>query len=159
MAFETNLNGFLIAGQSVFPHINASLNLIAAILLLIGLILIKSRKENAHRIAMVSAFFVSTIFLACYVTYHATNTPNRFPAATFPLAAKFYWVLLGTHILLAVTVPILAIWSIYLGWKNLRQKHRRIAKIAFPIWMYVSVTGVLIYLMLYWWFPAPTPVN
>jgi uncharacterized membrane protein YozB (DUF420 family) len=143
-----------LLGESILPHINASLNLTASLLLIAGVVLIKLRKEQAHKITMGSAFLVSTAFLICYLTYHVTVPSTKFPRETYPTVAIFYYIMLASHILLAITVPVLAIWTIYLGWRDRRAAHKRLAKFTFPIWFYVSVTGVLIYLMLYWWFPG-----
>ncbi len=136
------------------PHVNASLNGVATLLLIVGLLTIKSGRESLHRNAMLSAFGVSAIFLVSYLTYHAVAGSKHFPRETYPTAAWFYFPLLVSHVILAMGVPVLAIWAIRLGLKGERAAHRKVAKWAFPIWLYVSVTGVLVYLMLYWWFPA-----
>jgi len=135
------------------PHVNATLNSIATALLVIGWITIKSRHEKLHRNAMLAAFTVSAIFLVSYLTYHYQAGSKAFPRELYPTAAYFYYPLLASHVILAMGVPVLAIWAIVLGLKDRRAGHRRVVKFAFPIWLYVSVTGVLVYLMLYWWFP------
>ena len=134
------------------PHINVSLNALATVLLIVGYVLIRQKKENAHRKVMLTTFGVNVVFLVCYLTYHANVLSKTFPTdpAVAPVAARyFYYVLLLTHILLAAAVPFLAIWTIYLGLKGQREKHRRVASWTWPIWLYVSVTGVIVYLMLY----------
>ena len=139
----------------VLPHINAVLNGIATVLLIAGYVLIRLRREAAHRRTMLACFCVSVFFLACYLTYHAnTAAVNRFP--TYPPAAirYCYYCILLTHIVLAGLVPLLAITSIYLGLRDHRTAHRRLSRWTFPIWLYVSLTGVIVYLMLYQFFPA-----
>lgn len=142
----------LLATNSVLPHVNASLNFVACILLVAGVLLIKRGKETAHKVAMLSCFAVSVAFLGCYVAYHLQEFSKPFPKAEFPQAAYVYYFILLTHIPLAALVPFLAICTIVLGFLDRRQAHRKWAKITFPIWLYTSVTGVLIYLMLYVWF-------
>jgi uncharacterized membrane protein YozB (DUF420 family) len=134
------------------PTVNAVLNATAGLLLVVGWVLIRQRRERAHKIAMLLAFGVSVVFLACYLAYHfqVRHVPFAGPASVRPL----YFVILITHVVLAATVPVLAGVTIYLGYYDLRQKHRAWARWTFPIWLYVSVTGVIIYLMLYQLFPA-----
>lgn len=134
------------------PTVNAVLNASAAVLLVVGWVLIKQRRERAHKIAMLSAFGVSVVFLACYLFYHyqVRHVPFAGPASIRPL----YFAILITHVVLAATVPVLAGVTIYLGYRDLRCKHRAWARWTFPIWLYVSVTGVIIYLMLYQLFPG-----
>jgi putative membrane protein len=141
----------------ILPHVNASLNALATVLLVVGFILIKRRQEQAHKWVMLSCFGVSAIFLICYLTYHFNIGPKlrKFPFEEFPSTGYFYYAILISHILLAITVPFLALSTIYLGLADKRPGHRRLAKWTFPIWLYVSVTGVIVYLMLYQIFPAP----
>ena len=119
-------------------------------LLLTGWVFIKRGNVRAHRAAMVSAFLVSSVFLACYLTYHylVGHVPFRGQGAV----RGVYFTILISHILLAVTVPVLAIAMFALAWRGRWETHRRLGRIALPIWLYVSVTGVVIYLMLYHWF-------
>lgn len=134
------------------PHVNALLNGLATALLLVGYALIKNRRERAHRNVMLSAFAVSTAFLTCYLVYHfGVDLAKKFPGGP-PLSYVYYAILLS-HVLLAMTVPVLAITTIYLGLKDRRARHLRWARWTFPIWLYVSVTGVVIYLMLYQLYP------
>jgi putative membrane protein len=135
------------------PHINASLNGVATLLLILGLITIKAKKESLHKLAMLSCFGVSGVFLACYLIYHAMVGSKLFPVAQYPIGAYIYYPILLSHVLLAVAVPFLAIAAIYWGWKDQREKHRKVVKWAFPIWLYVSITGVVVYALLYWVFP------
>ncbi|MFO0788648.1 MAG: DUF420 domain-containing protein [Pirellulales bacterium] len=153
-------------------HVNASLNALATVLLLLGLYFIKSGRVEAHKRAMLSAFGVSVVFLGCYLWYHAQVGSVKF---THPGVIRYaYLTILASHVLLAATVPFLAIRQMYLGYRAIgccgasgsdaerlaaaalyREKHLRLAKWAFPIWLYVSVTGVIVYVMLYHlWPPA-----
>jgi putative membrane protein len=135
------------------PHVNASLNSLAALLLVVGYVQIKCRQETAHKWTMLACFGVSCVFLACYLVYHANVLSKKFPAyPPDPIRYAYYAVLL-THVVLAAAVPFLAITTIYFGLRDWRQWHRKLARWTFPIWLYVSVTGVLVYLMLYQWFP------
>jgi uncharacterized membrane protein YozB (DUF420 family) len=129
------------------PAINATLNASAAILLVWGHTLIRAKRIQQHRRVMTSAFCVSILFLICYLIYHAQvgSVPYR---GTGVLRGIYLSILL-THVVLAATVPFLASITLYRGWKGNYAKHRRIARWTFPIWLYVSVTGVIVYLMLY----------
>jgi uncharacterized membrane protein YozB (DUF420 family) len=129
------------------PAVNATLNGIAAILLLIAYVLIRQRRIQAHRRVMLTAFGVSVAFLICYLIYHSQTGVLHY-AKTGPIRIA-YFSLLTTHTLLAATVPVLAIITLRRGLRTDYQRHRRIARWTFPIWLYVSVTGVIVYLMLY----------
>lgn len=135
------------------PAVNAFLNASATVLLVVGYVLIKQRREAAHKNVMLSAFAVSVAFLACYLTYHLTpgNAMRKFLGP--PPISYIYYTILFTHIVLAATVPVLALVTIYLGFRDRRRAHRRIANWTFPIWLYVSITGVVIYAMLYHLYP------
>lgn len=158
----------LLAEVSPLVHVNAALNSLATVLLVIGYTLIKQRNETAHKWVMLAAFDVSAAFLVCYLYYHFQVGSVKFTAEG--LIRYVYYFILASHVLLAMTVPFLAGYTIWLGWKavglfesdavqradspatqagNYRARHRRIARITFPIWLYVSVTGVVVYLMLY----------
>lgn len=140
---------------SFFPPVNATLNGLAAILLFVGWRRIKRRDFAGHKRAMLAAFTCSAVFLACYLTYHAlkAGVVTSFPEA-HPTARIVYLFILGTHTVLAVAVLPFIIQAIRQGLKDNRPKHVRAARIALPVWFYVSVTGVVIYFMLYQWFPA-----
>jgi uncharacterized membrane protein YozB (DUF420 family) len=139
------------------PSINATLNALAAILLVVGWVQIKTRRERAHKVSMLSAFVVSIAFLTCYLVYHfqVGSMPFQGPADVRPV----YYSILITHVILAMTVPFLAGVTIYLGLKDRRAKHRRLARWTFPIWLYVSVTGVVIYVMLYQLYSPPSETS
>jgi putative membrane protein len=133
----------------VLPHVNAALNGLAALLLVAGYILIRMRRETAHKWTMLGCFGVSTIFLACYLTYHfGIGGSKPFPEDAGNVRVV-YLAILATHAVLAVAVPPLAIATIYFGLRDQRAWHRRLARWTFPIWLYVSVTGVVVYWMLY----------
>jgi putative membrane protein len=129
------------------PALNAVLNGTAAILLVTAYILIRQGKRDAHRNVMIAAFTVSTLFLISYLTYHFLAGVVYFPGKG--LVRIVYLTILTTHTALAVTVPVLAIITLRRGLKGWFQRHRKIARWTLPIWLYVSVTGVVVYLMLY----------
>jgi uncharacterized membrane protein YozB (DUF420 family) len=132
---------------NALPTVNAALNGTAAILLLIGLFLIKNRNIQAHRRVMIAAFAVSTVFLISYLTYHAHAKIVYFQGTGF--IKTIYLLILSSHTVLAAMVPVLAIITLNHGLKSRFDKHRTIAKWTWPIWMYVSVTGVIVYFMLF----------
>jgi uncharacterized membrane protein YozB (DUF420 family) len=129
------------------PAINATLNAIAAVLLTVGFMLIRQKRIDAHRKVMLTAFGVSVVFLICYLVYHAQAGVNYYQH-TGPIRTV-YLTILFTHTTLAVIVPVLAIITLSRGLRGNFKRHRAIAKWTLPIWMYVSVTGVIVYLMLY----------
>jgi uncharacterized membrane protein YozB (DUF420 family) len=129
------------------PAINASLNALSGVLLLLGFTLIHRRRVELHRKVMIAAFATSSLFLICYVVYHAQVGSVPFPRQG--LVRPLYFTILITHVILAATVPPLAIITLTRGLKGRYPQHRRIARWTFPIWLYVSVTGVLVYVLLY----------
>ncbi|MEI8133821.1 MAG: DUF420 domain-containing protein [bacterium] len=133
------------------PIVNASLNAIATVLLLIARNQIKNERIENHKNIMIAAFCVSILFLICYLIYHynVLSVPFKEPIWLKPI----YLTLLLSHVLLAVTVPVFATISLRRGLRREDEKHRRIVKYAYPIWLYVSITGVIIYLLLYQIFP------
>lgn len=134
------------------PSVNASLNALATVLLLAGLIAIKSGRPQLHRRLMISAFITSVVFLICYLVYHFNVLSVPFTAQGAPRAVYFFILL--THIVLAMAVPPLAIITLHAGLRQRFDRHRKIARWTWPIWMYVSVTGVVVYLMLYHLYPS-----
>jgi putative membrane protein len=132
---------------SDLPLVNATLNAIAGTLLLFGYRNIRRGRIQVHRRFMISAFAASTLFLISYVIYHANAGSKPFPGQG-PIRAIYFFILI-THVLLAATVPFLAIITLTHGLRSRFDRHVRIARWTFPIWMYVSVTGVIVYLMLY----------
>src|ERR1043166_521961 len=139
---------------SDLPAVNASLNALSTVFLTFGYIFIKQKKQNAHRNCMIAAFITSAIFLACYLTYHFTvKAVTKFQGQG--IARPIYFFILITHVILAVVIVPLILVTLT---RALRQRFDRLKKIArwtWPLWMYVSVTGVIVYMMLYKWFPAP----
>ncbi len=132
---------------SDLPGVNAILNSTAAVLLLTGFILIRNGKREAHRKVMTSAFGVSVVFLISYLIYH--SQVGSVPFQKQGTIRTIYFTILITHTILAAIVPVLAIITLRHAWKGRFEKHRRIAKWTLPIWLYVSVTGVVVYWMLY----------
>ena len=132
---------------------NAVLNSIAAVLLVVGWVSIVRGRWRAHRAAMVAAFVVSALFLASYLTYHALA--GSVPFRGTGVARPIYFTILITHVVLAAAVPVMALRMFFLAWKRRWDAHRRLGRWTLPIWLYVSVTGVIIYLMLYHMFPGP----
>ena len=129
------------------PSVNAFLNATAAILLVWGYTLIRRKRVETHRKVMQTAFLVSCLFLVCYLVYHAQVGSVRFQKTG--ALRGLYLTILGTHTVLAATVPVLAIITLRRARAARFDQHRRIARWTFPIWLYVSVTGVVVYLMLY----------
>jgi putative membrane protein len=130
------------------PHLNATLNAISAIFLIRGYYLIRSRRIDAHRRSMVSAFIASALFLASYVIYHAQIGSRPFPGTG--LLRVVYFSILIPHVVLAAGVLPLALMTLVRGLRRDDTRHRRIARWTLPLWLFVSVTGVLVYVMLYW---------
>jgi len=180
----------ILAAADPLVHVNASLNATATVLLLTGLAMIKGGRVVAHKRVMLAAFAVSVAFLGCYLWYHYQVQHVAFTHAG--VVRYVYYTILISHVLLAMTVPVLAVWTIYLGLRATgccraaeregdsplfaasaercgddvgskkgavplaaayRLRHRRLARWTFPIWLYVSVTGVVIYVMLYHLWP------
>lgn len=133
----------------VLPTVNASLNALSTILLITGYVLIRKGNRHGHKFAMLTAFGVSVVFLMCYLVYHAFAGSKPFQGQG--LVRVVYFALLISHIVLAAAVPVLAILTIRHGLLQNWSKHRTLARYTFPIWLYVSVTGVIIYGMLYHW--------
>ena len=131
---------------SALPTVNASLNGATVLLLVIGVTLVKRGRIEAHRRVMLSAFATSGMFLVSYVVYH---TFKDGPKAYEGDLRGLYLTILLTHIVLAAVIAPLALFTLYRGWNGHLEKHRRLARITFPVWLYVSITGVVIYAMLY----------
>ena len=134
------------------PLINACLNGLATVFLILGFVFIKQGKKIAHRNCMVSAFVTSAVFLTCYLIYHFnTEVVTRFvdPAWFRPI----YLIILLTHVVLAIVILPLIFMTLSRALKARYELHKKIAKWTWPLWMYVSITGVVIYLLLYQIFP------
>ena len=129
----------------ILPHLNASLNATAGALLLTGWFFIRGAHKTPHRVCMTAAFACSVLFLISYLTRYAL-TGNQIYAGP---GRSFYLALLASHVILAAFVPFLAIRTLYLATRERFDAHRAWARVTFPIWMYVSITGVGVYWMLY----------
>ena len=132
---------------SDLPTVNALLNGTAATLLVAGFFLIRAGRREAHRRAMTAAFACSVLFLVSYLVYHFEAGSVRFRGTGG--VRTFYLTVLLTHTVLAAVVPFLAVTALILARKGRFEAHRRLARVTLPAWLYVSVTGVVIYLMLY----------
>jgi putative membrane protein len=138
------------------PAVNAALNGTATILLTVGFVLIKRKRVTAHRTVMLAAFGVSVAFLACYLTYHL-RTGARTPFGGTGLIRAFYFAMLVSHILLALVIVPLVLTTLALALRGRFDRHRAWARWTYPLWYYVSATGVLVYCFLYQWWPAAAP--
>jgi putative membrane protein len=132
---------------SDFPAIDASLNAASAVLLALGYLFIRKKRILAHKIFMLAAFGTSSVFLACYLWYHAHHGVTRF--AGKGMIRPVYFTLLGSHTVLAVAIVPLIFGTLYRAWRKRFDLHMRIARWTLPLWFYVSITGVVVYWMLY----------
>ncbi len=132
---------------SIFPIINASLNGTAAVLIGTGVYLIKTGRERAHKAVMVLAISTSTLFLISYLYYHAHIGSYHFRGHGW--ARPLYFIILITHTILAAVIVPLVIITVTRAWRGRYDRHRAIARWTYPLWLYVSITGVVVYLMLY----------
>ena len=137
---------------SLLPHVNAILNSTSAILLLLGFRFIRLGRIQAHKTCQLAAVGTSTLFLVSYLTYHYYHGATRFPGQG--LVRPLYFTILVSHTILAVVIVPLILTTLYRAMRGDFIKHRRIARWTLPLWLYVSVTGVIVYLMLYHFFPA-----
>jgi putative membrane protein len=129
------------------PAVNASLNALSGLLLLTGYVMIRTRRIQQHRRCMIAAFITSSVFLVSYIVYHAQVGSVPFTRQGF--VRPMYFAILVTHVTLAAAVVPLALVTLTRGLKGRYPQHIRIARWTFPIWLYVSVTGVLVYVLLY----------
>jgi uncharacterized membrane protein YozB (DUF420 family) len=136
----------------VLPHLNACLNATSAIFLVSGYTFIRRRRITAHRNCQLSAVISSTLFLASYLTYHYFHGATHFPGQG--IARPIYFTILISHTILAVVIVPLVLVTLYRAARGDFVRHRKIARWTLPLWLYVSVTGVLVYLMLYQIYPA-----
>lgn len=134
------------------PALNAALNAVAATLLVIGHAFIRRGEIARHRACMLSAFLVSVAFLASYVAYHAQAGSVRFTEPGWPRAV--YFAVLATHVPLAALIVPLALVTLWRALRGEFARHARIARWTYPVWLYVSVTGVMVYVMLYHLWPS-----
>ena len=137
---------------SDLPALNASLNGLAGVWLILGFLNIKRGNVEAHKKFMLAAFATSTLFLVSYTTYHFNQVATPFLGEGG--VRYFYFIILITHIVLAAALLPMALITLRRGLKDNRPAHRKIARFTFPIWVYVSITGVVVYMMLYQIYPA-----
>jgi uncharacterized membrane protein YozB (DUF420 family) len=136
-----------VPSVSDLPLVNASLNAIATVLLIFGYVCIRQRRIAAHRAAMVAAFATSVLFLISYLIYHAHAGSRPFPGRGN--IRVIYFVILITHIVLAATIPPLAGITLWRAYRHRFDRHMKIARWTLPLWLYVSITGIVVYWMLY----------
>jgi putative membrane protein len=137
---------------SALPAVNASLNALSGVFIFIGWRLILAKRIEQHRAAMLAACGTSVIFLASYLVYHFNAGATRFAGTGW--SRPLYFFILITHTILATAILPMVILSVWNGLKMRIPQHRRVARWTLPLWLYVSVTGVLVYFFLYQWFPA-----
>jgi uncharacterized membrane protein YozB (DUF420 family) len=141
----------------IFPHLNASLNALSSVFLISGFIFILRTRVRAHRFCMLTATGISALFLISYVTHHALRTyyfglgPTKFTGEG--LIRPIYFTILTSHTILAAILPPFVIVTMRRALKARFDAHRRLSRLIFPIWLYVSVTGVIVYLLLYQIYP------
>lgn len=137
---------------TALPHLNALLNATSGLLLTAGYVLIRRRRVLLHLACMIAALVSSALFLISYLVYHYYHGTTRF--AGQGLVRPLYFILLGTHTVLAAVILPFIVLTLYRAARREFDRHRRIARWTFPMWLYVSVTGVLVYLLLYQLYPA-----
>ena len=135
----------------MLPHAIGAINTLTSVLLILGLVAQKAGKIGLHRSAMTTAFSLGAVFLVCYVTYHLSNPSTKFGGSG--MMRGFYYFVLITHIGMSLIVLPLVLRTFLFALRNQFEKHRRVAKYAFPIWLYVSTTGVVVYLMISPYYP------
>jgi uncharacterized membrane protein YozB (DUF420 family) len=135
-----------------FPTLNAILNATSGILLLTGYVFIRRKNIKAHRACMVAALITSTLFLTCYLIYHYTAGETKFIGPDW--ARTLYFWILFPHIILAVVMLPFIFVTVIRAFRGQFDRHKKVARWTFPVWLYVSVTGVIVYFMLYHWFPS-----
>lgn len=142
---------------SVIPHLNAILNSLSSVFLVAGFVFIRQRKIAQHRFCMLTASIVSALFLVGYLTHHAIRTyyfglgPTRFEAQG--IVRPIYFTILTSHTILAALVGPFVIATLVKGLRGKYESHKKFARIVFPIWLYVAITGVVVYLFLYQFYP------
>lgn len=142
----------------IFPHVNAALNALSGLLLIAGFYFIMRRRIAEHRLCMIAASSVSAVFLVGYVSHHAIRTyyfglgPTKFTGEG--IVRPIYFTILTSHTILAAVVGPFVILTLRRGLKGWYDSHKKLARLVFPVWLYVSVTGVVVYLLLYQLYPA-----
>ena len=138
------------------PTLNAALNALATVFLVLGYVFIRKENKDAHKRCMIAAFNTSAIFLACYLWYHYNSSLHTVLRHPVSVVNYLYYFILITHIILAIAIVPMIFITLNHALKERFDKHRKIAKWTWPVWMYVSVTGVVVYLFLYVFFPNHT---
>lgn len=141
----------ILENPYILPKVNAILNGSTAVFLLLGLLTVKQKRIGLHRIFMVSAFTLSSLFLVCYVIYHSSTEPTRFGGDG--VLKIVYLIVLFTHITLAALVLPFILFTFYRALAGQFERHRKLARRTWPVWFYVAVSGVLVYLMLSPYYP------
>ena len=142
----------------IFPHVNALLNATSGVFLVAGFYFIRSKQILKHRACMLTAASISAIFLVSYLTHHSLRTyyfglgPTRFTGEG--VIRPVYFTILTSHTILAALVTPFVLLTLWRGLKGQYETHRKIARLVFPTWLYVSVTGVIVYLLLYHFYPG-----
>lgn len=142
----------------IFPHLNASLNALSSVFLLLGFYFIMTTQVKRHRFCMLTASAISALFLISYVSYHAIRTsyfglgPTKFTGEG--IARPIYFTVLTSHTILAAGVAPFVIVTLWRALKGNFERHKKIARLVYPVWLYVSITGVVVYWMLYQMYPA-----
>jgi putative membrane protein len=142
----------------IFPHLNAGLNALSGLFLVSGFYFIMRKRIAAHRVCMLAACSVSALFLLSYVTYHSLRTyyfglgPTKFTGQG--IIRPIYFTILTSHTFLAILVAPFVVWTLRRALKGKFELHKRLARLVFPVWLYVSITGVIVYLLLYQFYPA-----
>ena len=142
----------------VFPHLNATLNALSGVCLLFGLYFILSKQIARHRFCMLTASIISAMFLVSYVTHHSLRAyyfglgPTKFTGEG--IVRPIYFTILTSHTILATVIGPFVIVTLRRGLKGWYESHKKIARLVYPVWLYVSITGVVVYLMLYQIYPA-----
>ena len=137
---------------TILPTVNAVLNSICTVLLVAGYFFISRRNVRAHRACMIAAFTTSALFLISYLNYHFYHGATGFKGTGW--VRPLYFAILITHTILAALIVPFVLVTLYRAWRNDFARHRKIARWTLPMWLYVSVTGVVVYLMLYQWYPS-----
>lgn len=140
------------AWTKLLPHVIGAINSLTTAVLIAGLVFIKQNNVNRHRRAMTIAFVLGGIFLVCYVTYHLSNPANKFSGAGFIRGVYFFFLI--THIALSIVVLPLVLRAMFYAVTGQFARHKKLVRYAYPVWLYVSATGIIVYLMLYQLFPA-----
>ncbi|MBB4287172.1 DUF420 domain-containing protein [Roseospira goensis] len=138
---------------AVLPHVNAGLNALSTVLLVAGYVFIRAGRRDAHRAAMLGALGVSAAFLVSYLTYHFTAPMFVFPGTG--LIRPVYYTILTVHVVLAIAIVPLVILTVLRAWRGVFARHKAIARWTLPLWLCVTVSGVVVYLMLYQLYDRP----